>query len=80
MPTDEYVRGLRDALNRIEQRKQHYEYYRAGRRHGAIVDTHPAIFAILDEMAVLAGAMISRAESGIAELKRGDRLFSEDVW
>lgn len=50
--------GVADSIKLVEQRKEHYEFY----RNTVAMKTHPAVFAILDEMLVLLGGMKSRGE------------------
>jgi hypothetical protein len=53
-----YRAGIEDSIKCIKQRKAHYELYR---EDGAI-KTHPATFAVLDEMLVFLGAMLERTQ------------------
>ena len=50
--------GVRDAIKIVEYRQQHAEMY----RNGGDMQTHPAVFATLDEVLVFLKAMLSRGE------------------
>ncbi len=56
----DYIRGVEDALKCVKRRQEHYELY----RNGDAMRTHPATFAILDELVVFLSALKERAESG----------------
>lgn len=55
----EYLRGIDDSIARVKSRQAHYELY----REGDMMKTHPATFAILDEVLVFLGSLREQALS-----------------
>lgn len=65
--SEDYVRGLKDARDRVVKRKHYYELFR--RREDLaepqMMTTHPAVFTTLDEVILFISSMIERAERGL---------------